>query len=272
MRLYVEREVKKINRNKLGNFLIIAGSLCLLYFLWINYSGVIYRSVYGYIYEKYYANSNKYKNDFPSYDDLPAFLTAGSGLVGKDEDPVLTGMPDSTSFAEPPDGLSNEKAEDGLGEPEIIEDGYSQTVDYDERSYYKDSDMKLIVPRLGVKSEVSDGTSSADLKKGPGLYDISDLPGEGDRNVIIAAHRMGNSAWFYDIDKITSGDKLTILFGGKSYDYEYENTVIIDKADWSVTGKKGYSLLTLTSCHPRGSNEQRIAVTAKLVKITENSQ
>lgn len=52
----------------------------------------------------------------------------------------------------------------------------------------------------------------AALNKGPGLYEYSQLPGEGDRNVSIAAHRNKSrngviSEWFfYYIDTLCEGD------------------------------------------------------------------
>lgn len=55
-----------------------------------------------------------------------------------------------------------------------------------ERKDYKTGNLTLIIPKLSLKEPVQDGTDTASLNKGPGLYDYAQLPGEGDKNVSIA--------------------------------------------------------------------------------------
>ena len=97
--------------------------------------------------------------------------------------------------------------------------------------------MTLVVPRMGVRCRVMDGTSQAKLKKGPGLYDVSDLPAEADTNVVIAGHRNVYGSWFYNIDKMEPGEKIVLLFGDREYIYECEKIEIIEPNDWSVSAR-----------------------------------
>lgn len=133
------------------------------------------------------------------------------------------------------------------------------------------TDLKMIIqiPKINVEAAVVNGTTPEYLKEGPGLYEISPLPGGKDANVLIAGHRTTYGAWFRKVDKLVDGDDIIIKFGGKNYNYKVEKVFIIEKNDWSVTEPQGYSALTLTACHPPGSSRKRIVVRAKLDNIVE---
>lgn len=130
------------------------------------------------------------------------------------------------------------------------------------RENYKDGDMILKVPRLNLVADVLDGTTSSVLDRGVGLYDYAQLPGEGNRNVSITAHR---NVEFEYIDTITQGDMIYLEYDGIEYSFEYEDTIIVRNDDWSIIYCKDHPVVTLISCHPVNSSKNRIAITAKLV-------
>ncbi|MFZ2539687.1 MAG: class E sortase, partial [Oscillospiraceae bacterium] len=99
------------------------------------------------------------------------------------------------------------------------------------RETYKDSQMILRVPRLELTANVLDGAEPKVLDRGVGLYDYAQLPGEGNRNVSMTAHR---NKEFYYIDTITTGDKIYLEYDGIEYTYEYESTTIVQSDDWSI--------------------------------------
>lgn len=138
-----------------------------------------------------------------------------------------------------------------------------------ERSSITDLKMVIQIPKIEVKAAVVNGTTTEYLKEGPGLYEISPLPGDKDANVLIAGHRTTYGAWFRKVDKLVEGDDIFIRFEGKNYNYKVEKIFIVVKNDWSVTEPQGYSSLTLTACHPPGSSSQRIVVRARLDNISE---
>lgn len=137
-----------------------------------------------------------------------------------------------------------------------------------DRSNITDLEMIIEIPKIDVEAAVVNGTTTAYLKKGPGLYEISPLPDGKNANVLIAGHRTTYGAWFRRVDKLVKGDDIIIRFGGKNYSYKVESVFIVEKNDWSVTEPQGYSALTLTACHPPGSSRQRIVVRAKLENMT----
>lgn len=250
---------KRIGR-RTGNLLIVLGSLALFYFLWLNYSGTVYRIWYDWAWEHYLKEEVEAGGDFSTIDDLPSALFLGRDLIGSDADPGLAG----------PDGAPEEDADasgSGGEETEAI-----LPITYTERADYQDGDMTLVVPRMGVRCRVMDGTSQAKLKKGPGLYDVSDLPAEADTNVVIAGHRNVYGSWFYNIDKMEPGEKIVLLFGDREYIYECEKIEIIEPNDWSVTERRGYAAITLTSCEPKnGRATRRIIAAGKLVEVRQRT-
>lgn len=135
-----------------------------------------------------------------------------------------------------------------------------------DKSSITDLKMVIEIPKIEVNAAVVNGTTPEYLKEGPGLYEISPLPGDENANVLIAGHRTTYGAWFRKVDKLTDGDDIIVKFQGKDYNYRVEKVFTIEKNDWSVTEPQGYSSLTLTSCHPPGSSRKRIVVRAKLVE------
>jgi LPXTG-site transpeptidase (sortase) family protein len=133
------------------------------------------------------------------------------------------------------------------------------------------TDLKMVIqiPKIDVEAAVVNGTTPEYLKKGPGLYEISPLPGDKDANVLIAGHRTTYGAWFRKVDKLNEGDDIFIQFEGNDYNYKVEKIFIVAKNDWSVTEPQGYPSLTLTACHPPGSSRQRIVVRARFDGVVE---
>lgn len=138
------------------------------------------------------------------------------------------------------------------------------------RSEYKSGNLRLIIPKLKLNEAIMDGTNKASLKHGPGLYEYSQMPGEGDRNVSIAGHRAGYSKYaniFRNIHKIRKGDLLYLMDDKYIYTYLFNKTKIVKPDDIRVLYLQGFSCLTLTSCNPIGQNYERIVVISKLKNI-----
>ncbi|MGI6702879.1 MAG: class E sortase [Clostridia bacterium] len=111
--------------------------------------------------------------------------------------------------------------------------------------------MTIEIPALDLSAVVLEGTDRPTLNKGPGWYQESALPGEG--NTAIAGHRNTYGAWFRHVDKLNEGDEIIIGYDSLGYTYKVERVFPIAKNDWSVIEPCGYPALTLTTCHPVGS-------------------
>ena len=133
-----------------------------------------------------------------------------------------------------------------------------------------DSIGKLEFPTLDKEYFVVEGTATGDLRKGPGHYDDTPLPGERG-TVAIAGHRTTYGAPFRNIDKLDRGDAITIEMPYGRFTYRVEKSEIVEPTDLSVKDPVGYDRLILSACHPLYSAAQRVIVFARQVKRERRS-
>ncbi|MCU1345575.1 MAG: peptidase family protein [Acidimicrobiia bacterium] len=123
----------------------------------------------------------------------------------------------------------------------------------------------LRIPKIGVDDVVVAGVGRDDLKKGPGHYPETPLPGQ-QGNAAIAGHRTTFGAPFGRVDELKPGDDIEVSTRTGTYHYRVNALPkIISPNDFSVIANTPTPTLTLTSCHPRYSAKQRIVITADLV-------
>ena len=128
-----------------------------------------------------------------------------------------------------------------------------------------DSLTRIRIPAIGVNVVVVEGTSASALRAGAGHYPGTPLPGE-DGNVAIAGHRTTYGKPFADLDRLVPGDD--ILFDTPLGPYHYRVTrqpFVVDKADWTPIVTTPGKTLTLSTCHPKRSDRQRLIVQGELV-------
>lgn len=140
---------------------------------------------------------------------------------------------------------------------------------------------RIIIPRLGVDAMVVEGTSQAALRAGAGHYPNTPLPGEAG-NVAIAGHRVTYGRPFNRMDELRVGDEIKLETPLAMHTY---NVVahpadaaapcpngacwVTDPHDWGVVSEMPGSMLTLTTCHPKGSAKQRLILRAQLVESVD---
>lgn len=121
------------------------------------------------------------------------------------------------------------------------------------------------IPRIGVDQVVVSGINRDDLRKGPGHYPETPLPGQLG-NVAIAGHRTTYGAPFYDLDQLEVGDQIEIQTLTGTYTYAVADKGVVKPSDVSVVANTpGSAMLTLTTCNPRYSAKERLYVKAGLV-------
>jgi sortase A len=124
---------------------------------------------------------------------------------------------------------------------------------------------KLEIPAIGVSEYVVEGTDTGNLRKGPGHYPETPLPGEPG-TVAVAGHRTTYGAPFRDLDDVKRGDEIIFDTPFGRFIYRVERTKIVDDQDLSVLEPVGYKRLMLSACHPLYSAAQRIIVFAEQVR------
>ncbi|HKJ35979.1 MAG TPA: class E sortase [Solirubrobacterales bacterium] len=126
---------------------------------------------------------------------------------------------------------------------------------------------RIEIPSANIEYVIVEGTDTETLKKGPGRYPETFLPGQGN-TIGIAGHRTTYGAPFRNIDKIADGDEITVEMPYATFTYEVEKSRIVEPTDVEIVRSVGRERLVLTACHPLYSAAQRYAVFADLVDVT----
>jgi sortase A len=124
---------------------------------------------------------------------------------------------------------------------------------------------RIEMPRIGVDKIVVAGVDKNDLKKGPGHYPETPLPGQLG-NSAIAGHRTTFGQPFFDVDKLDTGDEIILTTLTGRYVYRVTGQQIVSPSDYQViaTTDPTRATLTLTSCHPKYTARERIIIFAEL--------
>ena len=122
----------------------------------------------------------------------------------------------------------------------------------------------LVIPKLGVDKYVVQGIGEQDLRRGPGHYPETVLPGQLG-NAAIAGHRTTYGAPFFDLNQLKAGDDIFLTdTQGRRWDYKVDRSFVVSPNDVSVLDPTPFAQLTLTTCNPRFSATNRLIVTGKL--------
>lgn len=133
-----------------------------------------------------------------------------------------------------------------------------------------DAVARLRIPRLGLSSVVVNGTDHNSLKRGPGRYLKSAMPGEGEL-VYIAGHRTTYGAPFARIDRLERGDKVFLELPYGTFEYAVTGHRIVTASKTSELKSRGFEQLALQACHPRFFASERYIVYARPVRVTREA-
>jgi sortase A len=123
---------------------------------------------------------------------------------------------------------------------------------------------KLLIPSIGVSEYVVEGTDADNLRKGPGHYPETPLPGQRG-TVAVAGHRTTYGAPFRNLNDLKPGERIVFELPYGTFVYRVDKTQIVDDSALWVTRPVGHPQLVLTACHPLYSAAQRIVAFARLV-------
>lgn len=124
---------------------------------------------------------------------------------------------------------------------------------------------RIQIPKADADFVIVKGDDPPDLRRGPGFYDGSPLPGSAG-TVAIAGHRTTYLAPFRHLDRLEAGDEIKIDMPYARFTYRVDRRRIVSPDEVSVIRRVRYDRLVLTACHPLFSARQRIVVVARLVR------
>lgn len=134
---------------------------------------------------------------------------------------------------------------------------------------------QIRIPRLGksFRYVVIEGVDLSDLRKGPGHYPRTAMPGQLG-NFVISGHRTTYSAPFNRLDRLRAGDDILVDTRTTQYVYRVTDQKIVSPKQVEVAAPVPFHpgrpprkrLITLTTCHPKYSAARRLIVFGELVR------
>ena len=126
---------------------------------------------------------------------------------------------------------------------------------------------RIKIDRIKIDFVVVEGTDPETLRKGPGHYPDTALPGLRGTTAL-AGHRTTYLAPFRKLNQMRKGDLIEVDMPYGRFVYRTQLRRIISPTAYEyVTHRVGYDRLALTACHPLYSAAQRIVVFARLVSV-----
>jgi sortase A len=117
------------------------------------------------------------------------------------------------------------------------------------------------IPEIDLDMAVVEGVAPEELKKGPGHYPSTPLPGDGG-NVGLAGHRTTYARPFWALDRLDAGDRIYLDTRRGRFIYRVEWARIVAPNQVEVLDPTPRPSITLTTCHPKFSAAQRLVVRA----------
>jgi sortase A len=124
---------------------------------------------------------------------------------------------------------------------------------------------KILIPSIGVSEYVVEGTDADNLRKGPGHYPDTPLPGQRGTSAI-AGHRTTYGAPFRKLNELKKNARIILEMPYGTFVYRVDKTQVVDDSALWVTRPVGHPQLVLTACHPLYSAAQRIVAFARLTE------
>jgi sortase A len=120
------------------------------------------------------------------------------------------------------------------------------------------------IPVIGLNQVIVEGTNTPDLRKGPGHYTGTPMPGQPG-NAAVAGHRTTYGHPFYSLDAVKVGDPIVFTTLQGIFVYDAVKSFVVSPSDTSVLKPAFANVVTLTTCNPRFSASSRLVVQAQLV-------
>ncbi|MEA2716414.1 MAG: sortase [Actinomycetota bacterium] len=129
-----------------------------------------------------------------------------------------------------------------------------------------DSLTRIRIPAIDVDVVVVEGITPSALRAGAGHYPQTALPCESG-NVAIAGHRTTYGRPFGNLDELKSGDTIQLITPLGACEYRVSKAPFATPpTELGVIQPTPGKMVTLTTCHPKGSAAQRLVVQATWVQ------
>lgn len=122
---------------------------------------------------------------------------------------------------------------------------------------------RLVIPRIGLDVVMIEGTGTADLRKGPGHWPETPVPGAGG-NFVVSGHRTTYGAPFLKLNELEPGDEIRVMLPFAVFSYKVSRTIVVLPTETEVVAQRGVEEISLTTCEPIYSASRRLIIQAEL--------
>jgi len=139
-----------------------------------------------------------------------------------------------------------------------------------DRKLLEETNANLSIDTANISGRISEGTNSEAMMLGFWHFPTSVYPGQKG-NVVVIGHRFQYLPparnTFFNLDKVRVGDRINITQNEGSYTYIVTDIQIVEPNDISILQETDDYRLSLITCTPLWTSEQRLVITAKLDKL-----
>lgn len=125
---------------------------------------------------------------------------------------------------------------------------------------------RLVIPSIQVNSEIIEGGEDS-LDLGTWHRPGTSTPDKGGNSVFVA-HRflfIDGPNTFYHLDKVKIGEKFIVFWEGKEYNYEVFEIEVVNSDEVKIEENTIEPIVTLYTCTPLWTSEQRLVVRGRLI-------
>jgi sortase A len=126
---------------------------------------------------------------------------------------------------------------------------------------------RVRIPEIDSDYVLVEGADTSGLQRGPAHYLDTRFPGQGG-TVGIAGHRTTYLAPFRHLDEVQRGDEVVLDMPYASFLYQVQKVRVVEPTAIRVVRNIDYERAVLTACHPLYSAAKRLAVFARLERVS----
>lgn len=143
-----------------------------------------------------------------------------------------------------------------------------------EQKLLEDLNTVLQVNSIQVEGKVYEGVDSNTMNLGFWHFPISSTPGQKG-NFVVIGHRYANlppkKDTFFNLDKIKVGDRIEVFQLDTQFTYIVTETKVVEKNDVTILQDFSDYRISLITCTPLWSADQRLVIVGKLDKLYKNT-
>ena len=135
----------------------------------------------------------------------------------------------------------------------------------------KNKEHVLYIPKINVNQKIIETDRIQNVHENVWRFPTTSTP-DAAGNTVMLAHRYrtlgGQSeSTFYNLPKLENGDNLYVAWQGQIYIYTVDDTMVVTPKDIWILDPTDEPMLTLYTCTPLWTAENRFVVRSKLITV-----